>query len=112
MRGRYKDAKGRRMEMHGTEEPGEAAKKEEARGKMRWRKDRESRNPHARKNAFTLPPTAQRRLNRQAIFPSLLLSSSQLFFCRFFLFIVETADGNHDARMTGAPRTGLMLSMC
>lgn len=72
----------------------EAAKKEEACGKMRWRKDKEERAwlARVRKNASTLPPTAHCRQNRQdsSLLPSFLPSSF------FFLFSEDETYDVHE----------------
>lgn len=104
MRGRCEDAKGRRMETHGTKEPAEAAKKEEMRGKTRWRKDRERERERDPRGCLASAKTRSLYHQRRSASaestsdPSFLASFlSQAFFSLFLLFIVEAAVENHDA---------------
>lgn len=76
----------------------EFAKKEEARGKMRWRKDKEESAwlARVRKNASTLPPTAHCRQNRQAILPYFLPFNPFFLPPPFFLFAVDETHDVHE----------------
>lgn len=87
----------------------EVAKKEEARGKMRWRKDKEESAwlARVRKNASTLPPTAHCRQNRQAILPYFLPFKPFFLPPLFFFFLQPTRLTTY---MSGAFRAGLIFS--